>query len=334
MISSLDRHLFAAWTERTFGKITGNPRIAVVGNCQTAGIAYGMKVLLPRGGIDFYQVQPRSLTSVERLAATLKTYDFAFCADFPSGFVRGGDSSTLQELVGTIVRFPVITFAGFHPDTIYIQYTSGITRNLPGPMGPYHSAITLFAFLAGLSAAEANALFHPMIFQRLGYFDIWEPGCTSLLAHAASTGIDLSNDLLRWTRRGCFMHTVNHPKAYVLFDLARTALKRVAIAPPDINFDDYALDPLAGDYVYPVYPPIAEWLGIKGSYLFKQTRAGRQKGGFLLLRQFIEESYRAYARVKPAMLQNARVGAWLDDGETVRTLRDFAASNAKSNAIR
>jgi Polysaccharide biosynthesis enzyme WcbI len=326
MLSALDRQIFTAWTQRTFRRETRSPRIAIVGNCQALGVAYGVKLLLPRGAVDIYQVQPGTLTSIKSLAATLTNYEHVFCSDFPSGFVRGGNSDALQEFVGTIIRFPLVTFAGFHPDIIGINKTPDGSRIVFGPMGPYHSAIVLFAFRAGFSVDEAEALFDRAVFNILGYFDMWEPACAGFLAHAKATGTDLSGDIVRWTRRGCFMHTVNHPKAYVLFDIARSMLARVGISTADLNFDDYAFDPLASNYVCPVYEPIAESLGIKGSYLFKQNRGIRRRGGFLLLRQFIEESYRTYGRLQRTQLENTRVSGVLDHADTVRMLREFASA--------
>ena len=325
MLSALDRKIFVTWTRGTFRREKRNPRIAIVGNCQTLGVAYGMKVLVPDGAIDFYQVQPRTWASIELLAETLKNYDYAFCCDFPNGFVRGGNSDALQKRVARMMRFPLIAFAGFHPDIIGIEKASN--GLLSGPMGPYHSAIVLLAFLAGFSIDEAEALFDRTVFQKLGYFDVWDSACKLLLAHAEASGVDLSSDLLRWSRRGCFMHTVNHPKAFVLFDIARALLMRIGICPAPVNFDDYAIDPLASDFVWPVYTPIAESLDLQGSYLFRQRRADRRNGAFFGLRQFVTASFHTYASVQRAQLANARVTALLDDEETMRLLQDVAARN-------
>jgi hypothetical protein len=89
MLSAFDRRVIAAWAQGTFRNDRRSPRIAVVGNCQSRGIAYGMKLLLPNGAVDCYPLVQRSLTTVERLASILKNYDFTFCIDFPVGFVRG-----------------------------------------------------------------------------------------------------------------------------------------------------------------------------------------------------------------------------------------------------
>lgn len=332
MLSPLDRQVFAVRARaRLFRGKPAGPRIAIVGNCQGAGVAYGLSLLIPEAGIDFYEVHPRTLTSVDRLAAILKSYDLAFCGDFPRGFLRGGDADALRERLPALGRFPVIAFAGFHPDLIALQRTPGRPRNVIGPMGPYHSAIVLFAYRAGLSADQAEALFDGLAFQLLGYFETWDPACAALLDYGRSMGIDLSRDLIRWTRRGCFMHTVNHPKPHVLFDIARIILARAGIAAPDIEFDDFVRDPLAAGQVWPVYGPIAESLGLKGSYLFKQADAGRRRGGFLGLRQFIAGSYKTYGRRPRRELEHPRVSGLLDHADTVRTLCDLARTKRKRN---
>jgi hypothetical protein len=331
MLSALDRQVVATWYRRKRGKTTGSPRIAIVGNCQSPGLGYAMRLLLPDATVNVFMFSPRCLTSIASLAATLKTYDFVFCSDFGNGIFRDGDSRALLERVDAIHRFPQIVFSGFHPDSVCIDQAPGERRPVEGPMGPYHSAIVMFAFLTGLSTDGAEALFNAEVFRRLGYFDLWEPAQTLFLAQARETGTDLAREFLRWSRRGCFMHNINHPKAYVLFDVAKAMLARIGISGADINFEDFSLDPLASGQVWPVYEPIAEFLGIKGSFLFRTGESGRRHGRGLPLGQFIRESYQAYRSLPARKLEQPRVRALLDDADTAQLLRDYARAKRPSH---
>ncbi len=82
------------------------------------------------------------------------------------------------------------------------------TRNCFGPVGPYHSALAVFAFRKGLTLTEANALFNRNVFEALGYFDIWNDAAREFLETARQKfGMDLSAELMSWARRGVFMYS-------------------------------------------------------------------------------------------------------------------------------
>jgi hypothetical protein len=249
-----------------------------------------------------------------------------FCSEFAPGFLRGGDWNMLRAAVPT-TALPTVVFAGFHPDFIYVHKANDSTRNVLGPMGPYHSAIAIFAFRSGLSEPQALTLFDAAIYQRLGYFQVWDEASKHLLAQSKAAGIDLAQDFVRWTRRGCFMHTMNHPKAHVLFDVARAALARAGIKTPELDFDEFAFDPLAREFVLPLYPPLGERLGLRGSTLFRQAQPGRG-GRVLSLADFVAESYRSYRRLPRAMLANPRVDVLLADEELSGALGAFARERA------
>jgi len=104
----------------------------------------------------------------------------------------------------------LITFAAFHPDCVYVDGTGDDGRApVFGPLGPYHSALALFAFRNGLSPREANALFNNNVFEALRYFDFWNEASAELIDGVKRTrGPDLSAELGGWARRGVFMYTV------------------------------------------------------------------------------------------------------------------------------
>jgi hypothetical protein len=324
---SLDIKVASILSRRIFSGVRPSLRFAVIGGCQAFGIAYGLRLLRPDAVVDAFTVAPNCLTSLEFMTRVLKTYDFAFCADFGAGFLRGGDSRAL--IAASAARgFPTVVFAGYHPDFIYLDPT-GPLRNVKGPMGAYHSALTAYGFLSGLTPEQNLALFVPRVFERLGYLSLWDSSRENLLGWGREAGLDLAPALLRWARRGCFMHTINHPRAYVLFDMAQVLLRSVGLQGSDIDFDDFALDPLASDVVLPVYEPIAEHLGIRGSYYFRTSHPVRGGKCVLTLREFIAHSYEAYAKLPRKQISNPRIRSIMGDRELSDELQALASAKER-----
>jgi hypothetical protein len=125
------------------------------------------------------------------------------------------------------------------------------------------------------------------------------------------------------------MYTINHPKPHVFFDIARRLLDNAGISTEPVDFDNYAMDDLARDVVFPVYPAIADHFGVAGSYVFKAAQhlpGGLHIGSFYDLPCFLRESYRVYARHDANALTNERVQDWLENPEICRFLQDFASA--------
>jgi hypothetical protein len=202
---------------------------------------------------------------------------------------------------------------------------------IEGPIGPYHSALAFFAYRAGLAADAALKLFNRDVFDTVGYFDVWNGATEALLKDGQRFGLDFREDVLRWTRRGCFMYSSIHPKPFVFFDFARQLMDKAGVPMKPVNFDDYAVDDLVRGAVYPVYPDIAEFYGIRGSYVFKgpeHAPGGLDIGDFWDLPGFVRESYRFYVRHDAKELTNERVQGWLDNPEISGFLKDVAASGS------
>jgi hypothetical protein len=326
LLSLLDRRVIASLRDRSLRRPDAGPRIAVVANCQSFGIAYAMKLLNLDATVHRFPVLFKSWTNVKTLVRTLKLYDHVFFQPFGSGYVRGGSSEPILAELKDAVLLPTIIFTGFHPDQIYIPDRPNREETINGPLGPYHSALALFAYLAGLPVDSALRLFRREVFDTVGYFDVWNGASEALLKEGQKFSLDFSEDLLRWTRRGCFMYSSIHPKPYVFFDFARQLMRKAGVPTRPVNFDDYAVDDLVRGVVYPVYPEIGEFYGIPGSYVFKGANfsLGLGLGEFWDLRQFVSECYRVYAKYQPNQLTNERVQGWLDDPQTVNFLREVA----------
>jgi hypothetical protein len=110
--------------------------------------------------------------------------------------------------------------------------------------------------------------------------------------------------------------------------MARILLGRVGRPNRPIDFDTYSVDDIVRGYVFPVYPEIADFYGIPGSYIFKTSHYNLSKnlGRFWDLRGYVQDCYRLYAQHKPEQLGNDRVQAWLDDSDTSNLLREFAGA--------
>ena len=169
-----------------------------------------------------------------------------------------------HALATKVTIVPPVYFEGYHPDLIYLSKDG---EKFKGPLGDYHSAIVFAAFRQGLGVDDAVRRFTAPTYQAAGYFDAWRPARLRLLSTFASAGLAIEDRFYAWCRSGPFMHTVNHPRISVLFDVAAAALRKNGLpveAPVEIP------DNLLRDTLFPVYPEIGAELGIAGSYRFRQ----------------------------------------------------------------
>ena len=332
LLSKLDRRVLTTLKESALKRVQPGLRIAVGGNCQSFGIAYAMKLLNVDAIVDLFPMESRSKITGNMLVSALRTYDHAFLQRFDEQRVRKGSWELLDEKLTNVTWYPGLLFAGYHPDSIFVSDRSKGDAFVSGPIGQHHSALALFAHRAGLSPEAALRLFTREVFDTLGYFGVWNAASAQFLEAAAYYSLDLKADFIRWTRRGCFMYSINHPKPHVIFDVARRLLEKAGVASQPVDFDHYAVDDLARDTVFPVYPDVAEHFGIPGSYVFKAPApvTGALKIGDVWdLLGFICESYRVYAHRGADQLANERVQGWLDDPEICNFLREVGSPGSR-----
>ena len=183
------------------------------------------------------------------------------------------------------------------------------SRLIASPTGPYHSAIVLCAYLEGLGPRETAELFRDSIYTQLGFYEAWNVAAAELLGTARDIMFPLEAELARWSRRGCFMHVLNHPKLFVLADIARRLAVEAGLHPPVSSVEDYLPDDLAADVVWPLYPDLAAHYGLTGTMLFKD-RARRGDPKLYDLPAFIAASFAIYRRHAPEALGCIRVEGW------------------------
>ncbi|WP_379002557.1 WcbI family polysaccharide biosynthesis putative acetyltransferase [Methylobacterium iners] len=294
------------------------PKIAVIGNCQARGVAQAMRLMAPQSPVTFVPMATlrQDYGDADGLARSLSGYDHVFSQFFPPDLIPGGFVG-LRERDPRLRPFPTIVFPAFHPDMVYAGAVSSLAalKLAPSPMGQYHSAIALCAHRLGLSVDQTITLYREDVFLRLGYLDAWDDSVRDLLASAAQVGFSLDQELARWPRRGSFMHVLNHPKAFVIGDIARRLLKESGFDPEPVEVEDYLGDELARDVVWPVYPPIAETYGLTGSYLFKMKPAEGTFPRLYDLRGFLAQSFSIYDGLTSEALACTRVDVWLGTPE-------------------
>jgi hypothetical protein len=294
-------------------------RIAVLGNCQAHGLVDCLRFYQPSGDVDPF-ILPELKAQFRNEAAVLAklaTYDVVVSIWPIAGFFGNLDDPAVAAACPNVIQCPLVTFGAFHPDCIYVD-RKDTSQRVHTPLGDYNSALTLLAYLEGLSVHEALLLFCLAVYERVGYLDAWASSEASLLGTGLHFSFPLERAYRSWIRRGVFMHTINHPKLFVFADLAAEILLRCGVKTNSRLVESYVPDVLLSNCVWPVYPEVGSALSLPGCYVFK---AGPK---FLDLRSFVEESYAGYSRHPRELISSDRIDSWRHDV----ALMEFVLSHA------
>ena len=270
-------------------------RVAVIANCQGEGIAAALKALNPG-----FQTTFTIITDVQNGSVDI------------NGIFAGSDYVLAQrnavqdiplQFTHKLKLFPNVAFDGYHPDIIFVRGKrkgEENTTSISSDMVIYHSAIVFFSFTYGLSVDEAIGYFNHYVMSRLGYSRRWNDARDALLSEGEAVGMPLSAEFHRWSAQGCFMYSNNHPHLRVLVDIARRIMAQLGVLVIHQNVTDYLPDALKAMPIWPIYPPIAEKLGLLGDYSFKR----HDPHGLLSLREFVENSYAIYEQYEKDSLES------------------------------
>jgi hypothetical protein len=171
----------------------------------------------------------------------------------------------------------------------------------------------VWAYRQGLGAADTAALFNRRTYQALGYLDNWRAAEQAL--RKAFEASDLRPHWpafwLHVQRRGCFMHTPNHPQVQVLAHLARLAAQQAGLPLRSSLAPGELADGLSS-VIWPLYPEIAQALALDGgSTVWKLVGAHQYLDG---VQAFVEHSFAGYqaqgiarADLEPRFFNTARL---------------------------
>jgi hypothetical protein len=305
------------------------PRVALIGNCQANPLPRILKFLAP--GLQVTQFPIHDLTSrfpaKEDVFRELARSDLIYSQPFGPGLHPSVDGLVIRERFRSCFYFyPIVEFNAFHPDCVYI-YRRTPRGFAQSPIGDYHSAIAFLGYSLGFTAERTLALFNAEVFERLGYFRFWQVSEEVFLQQGRAIEFPLEPIYRSWVRRSPFMHSVNHPRLFVTADIAHALLRQSGLGAPfgpgPGNVESYFPDEALFDPVWPIYPEIAEAMGLEGAYVFKcgSLPSAVRDDLFLNLREFVERSFELYREQKPGNLECSRIEEWTRNAPLLEYLR-------------
>jgi GSCFA family/Polysaccharide biosynthesis enzyme WcbI len=277
---------------------TANKKILLLGNCQTRGLARLMRAMIGDAEATAIELLPEAVKRIQsrdpELVKLISESDLIFVHH--DGLTPKILEETYASDFSKVRLIPKIGFAAFHPDMDYLEDAEG--HHVLGPLGAYHSSLAFFCWKNKVTPTDTLKLFCEKTYQTLGYFDYWAPAKKMLLEEEVFTHISLELMVKKWEQKGCWMYSLNHPKLFVLVDIAKALLKRegIEILP---GVEEYVDDEMNTENVWPVYPEIAKRLGLEGHYLFKRATPSALRDmpvPMMTLEQFIDESFKAYSK--------------------------------------
>lgn len=283
-------------------------KFLLLGNCQTRALARLMRALVKDSSATAIDWSPQLLKKLsdrdDHLSELIAESDLIFT--HPHDDVIGLLAQNFPSTSAKIRLIPRIFFPAFHPDIEYVEDPHG--AHMIGPMGPYQSSIAFFAWTHNLTKNETLRLFCEDTYSKLGYFDYWPLSVKILVEEGNRTAISMAPLIEKWTNQGCWMYSMNHPKLFVLTDIARIVLKRENVELlPDV--EEYVYDELKNSCVWPIYPEVGERFSFEGHYLFK--RATRlelvdEPVPMIALEEFIDASFEAFSKYPANALTGQR----------------------------
>lgn len=286
--------------------------VAVLGNCQSHGIARSIGAMTGRRTDDFHvgELEKRSKEEQSQLADRLSSYRWVFLQPQERENLGPLRSSVLIERLPRVTLYPAVSFGGFFPDSVYARTAEGA---VPSPVGAYSSGFVIASYLAGVEPSRVPALMNRLFMQAAGYFGRYATDRKFLVKVGQESGYELGPVIDQLAAEGPFMHTHNHPKISILASIARLAL-----AKSDLDFDPTPSieieDNLALNVQWPMLGPVAKALNLPVPSEFVFRGAARKDGSRVEfeLGQFVEESYEQLSRANGALVLDPRTQRTLD----------------------
>jgi Polysaccharide biosynthesis enzyme WcbI len=265
-------------------------KIGVFGNCQSHGMARSIMALLPGVEVHLYTLHEARIADEDTICRQMDIYsacDIVLYQPSMRYSISGLQSKDFEDRCKRTIQYPFIACRSFHPDCHFLLDAGGNT--IIGKIGPYHSAIIVAAYKAGLSVERATLLFNMFTYRAMGYLD-YSLESEPVAVEANLYGFDYHDFFTG--NHGNFMLTINHPKINIIYSTAKQCLEKL-----DIKASDHAAIPpdnLEMKAIWPIYPGLHQSLSHQDNpFLFQQPRSNTS----LSLPEFITGSYALYDTV-------------------------------------
>lgn len=260
--------------------------ILVTSNCQTGGIAGALTQLFPEHKISpVHTTQARNPAFFNRDNPTVAEADVWISSEgFPNidALNEGGWRPQL-------ISFASMSFRGFHPDSTYLIRRGGGPLNGKRFEPAYHSRIVALCYMHGISRDETASFFNRDVFSRLNYFDYYRSQKSAIERAFMKSELDYASFFPKIQRQGVFMYTINHPKGFVLDQIARIVAVKLTGQKSFLQAELNTIDTLSGT-LWPIYPAIGDYYAVPSSYVWIE----KNKVRFNNLEEFIDFHYQTY----------------------------------------
>ncbi|ADU13922.1 WcbI family polysaccharide biosynthesis putative acetyltransferase [Asticcacaulis excentricus] len=258
-------------------------KIRVSGACQTGGIIDSLKIMLPHD--DVGHLPTPGVSPDDAFDEEIRTVDIWVTAlpDYASEDHLSALNPRLQ-----VLRWPQLYFPAFHPDIVIPSSGSHVITS----MGcVYNSTLALWSWKEGVPVNKAIRLFEKDTLAALGYLDEWDNSAARMKNDFDACALDFSTFFLAVKRQGVFMHSNLHAKLSPIVHISRQLAMKMGAKSADVYepIEDFLADPLIFDAVWPVYPAIADNLGVPGCFRWKSRERHASD-----LRTYLEISYADY----------------------------------------
>jgi len=274
-------------------------KIGIVFSCQQRMLADVVRAVRPDAQVLHFDVAHLVGPTVrEAVGHALRECDHVLAIPLPPEYGPVA-MAALEKMGPRLTALPSFGFAGFHPDTVYVETEKGF---LGGPTHHYHSRIAIGGYLTGRTPRQTMALYNALVFGRCGYFEVFGHERRLAVALFAQFGMAIDHLFDCWIARGCFMHSMNHPAHWAFADLGLVMCRRAGLIDADMTIDpDLVGDDLLQHAAHPLLPPLARRLRLPGGTDFKRSHPSEIQ--HLALEEFLQHEYVALATASRAELE-------------------------------
>ena len=258
-------------------------KILCISNCNILGLKGTLNYLFKDSVIEDYLIQ-RFHENSEIIKEKINEFQLVIAPTNILNEIK--DWSKDPEFIA----FNPIIFHAFHPDQCYLFSND---KPLKGVLGDYHSLSAFSAYKKGYSVSDTERLMNEIL-NTPGLLEVCWKRSIEGFQNAQS---DIYSDLIYLLRQSLayepFMHTLNHPKVYVIYLALQLKLLNKKLI-RNISYKLPINDSLGNSVVWSIEKEVAD------NYKFKNydhTYKLSEQNQFINRYEMIEKSFETYKNI-------------------------------------